>query len=268
MKFLQSFPESEPRVRTNPVKRGRHALIGLGVVLITTLTVFAVAMDKLLRPGAYPIEELRLEGKFHQLKPEAVQQAILSEMGDNYFSLDLSRIEKAVEDLPWVEEAKLRRTWPHGLNVWLREHVLVAQWGDSRWLNDNMRIVELDNSNSLNHLVILDGPDNRAREVWHRYQQWKPLLLEIGVEIESVSVDKRNSWTLGLKPNGALESTEVLLGIDDHDRRIERLIKSYPVLNSGGENLLVMDMRYPNGIAVTHGSKINEDDVALNEVDQ
>ena len=117
-------------------------------------------------------------------------------------------------------------------------------------------------------LVVLDGPDNRASEVWQRYRQWKPLLAEIGIEIASIRVDKRDAWTLGLNPAGTLQGTEVLLGIDDHERRIQRLIRSYPILNRGSENLLVMDMRYPNGFAVTHGSKINEDDVALNEVDQ
>ena len=111
------------------MRRRRQALIGLAAVAVTTLAVVAVAMDKLLRPGAFPIKELRLEGEFDHLDPEVVQQAVLKGLGDNYFSLDLSRIEQAVEDLPWAQEARVRRSWPHGLRVWVKEQHPVARWG-------------------------------------------------------------------------------------------------------------------------------------------
>jgi len=276
----RAFAESEFKRRSVRARRRRQALLGVAAVVVTTLTVAAVAIDKLLRPGAFPIKELRLEGEFDHLNPEVVQQAVLRELGDNYFSLDLSRIEQAVEDLPWAQEARVRRSWPHGLNVLVREQHPVARWGDDRWLNDEARIIQPGEGFDASDLVSLHGPDGRAREVWRRYGEWVPRLADIGLEVDSIRVDDRFSWTLVVKPVGSVQTTRIFLGIDEHDRRLQRLVGSYPELKQRTGALRTMDLRYPNGIAITEGddqgddqnknqdNEMKEDEVALNEVDQ
>lgn len=272
----RAFAEGEYKRRSARTRRRRQAMIGLAAVVVTTLTVAAVAMDKLLRPGAFPIKELRLEGEFDHLNPEVVQQAVLQELGDNYFSLDLSRIEQAVEDLPWAREARVRRSWPHGLNVWVREQHPVARWGENRWLNDEARIIRPGEGFDASGLVSLHGPDGRAGEVWRRYGEWVSRLDDIGLEVESIRVDDRFSWTLTVKPVGSVQTTRIFLGIDDHDRRMQRLLGSYPELKQRTGALRTVDLRYPNGIAITQGddqhknqdNDMKEDEVALNEVDQ
>ena len=268
MTLRRAFAESEYKRRSARARRRRQALLGLAAVVVTTLTVAAVAMDKLLRPGAFPIKELRLEGEFDHLNPEVVQQAVLRELGGNYFSLDLSRIEQAVEDLPWAQEARVRRSWPHGLNVWVREQHPVARWGDDRWLNDEARIIRPGEGFDASDLVSLHGPDGRAREVWRRYGEWVSRLADIGLEIDSIRVDDRFSWTLTVRPVGSVQTTRIFLGIDDHDRRMQRLVGSYPELKQRTGALRTMDLRYPNGIAITQDNDMKEDEVALNEVDQ
>ncbi len=272
----RAFAESEYKRRSARARRRRQALLGLAAVVVTTLTVAAVAMDKLLRPGAFPIKELRLEGEFDHLNPEVVQQAVLRELGGNYFSLDLSRIEQAVEDLPWAQEARVRRSWPHGLNVWVKEQHPVARWGDDQWLNDEARIIQPGEGFDASDLVSLHGPDGRALEVWRRYGEWVSRLGDIGLELDSIQVDDRFSWTLAVKPAGSVQTTRIFLGIDDHDRRMQRLVGSYPELKQRTGALRTMDLRYPNGIAITQdneqdknqGDDMKEDEVALNEVDQ
>ena len=97
MTSRRALAESKHKRRLALRRRRRQALIGLAAVGVTILTVMAVAADRLLRPGAFPIKELRLEGEFNHLNPDTVRTAIVQELGDNYFSLDLSRIEQAVE---------------------------------------------------------------------------------------------------------------------------------------------------------------------------
>ena len=246
----------------------RQAIIGLAVVGFTMLTLLAVGMDKLLRPGAFPIEELRLEGQFINLDPAEVQRIIVAELGDNYFSLDLEHIEQIVEALPWVRQASVRRSWPNSLNVTIEEQHPVSRWGQNEWLNENAEIVRLGDDVFIDGLVTLHGPKSSAKEVWQRYNEWAPMLRKAGLEVTSIEVDDRFAWTLLARPEGGSHTSEVLLGTDDHDRRLQRLINSYSRLQKQTGIVLTMDLRYPNGMAITQSNGDKGDEVALNEVEQ
>ncbi len=264
----RALAESVRRRRSARSRRRRQALIGLATAGITTLTVVAVGMDRLLRPGAFPIKELRLKGEFVNLDPAMVQQIIVGEMGDNYFSLDLAHIEQVVEALPWAREARVRRSWPNGLTVTIAEQHPVARWGDGEWLNENAQIVRLGDDVVIDGLVSLSGPNTSAREVWHRYNEWAPMLRKVGLDVISIDVDDRFAWTLQISPTGASHATDVLLGSNDHERRVKRLIGSYSRLEEQMDTLLTMDLRYPNGMAITQGNIDEPNEMALNEVDQ
>ena len=267
MNSRRALAESEHKRRRALRRRRRQALVGLAVVGVTILAVMAVATDRLLRPGAFPIKELRLEGEFNQLNPDTVRAAIVQELGDNYFSLDLSRIEKAVEDLPWAYQATVQRSWPHGLTVRVEEQHPVARWGEKNWLNEKSEIIELDQMVETNDLVSLSGPDGIAAEVWSKYKKWLPLFRTNGLDIESVDVDQRYAWSLQAVPNQSEHMFQVFLGVDDHDQRLNRFLGAYATLNSERDSLLHVDLRYPNGMAVTRRDVQQEHEVVLNEVD-
>ena len=123
--------------------------------------------------------------------------------------------------------------------------------GDDRWLNDKAQIIQPGEGFDAGSLVSLHGPDSRAPEVWRRYGEWVSRLGDIGLEVDSIQVDDRFSWTLTVKAEGSVQMIRILLGIDDHDRRIQRLVGSYPELKQREGALLTVDLRYPNGIAIT-----------------
>lgn len=264
----RALAEQEHGRRSARSSHRRQAIIGLAVVGFTMLTLLAVGMDKLLRPGAFPIEELRLEGKFINLDPAEVQRIIVAELGDNYFSLDLEHIEQIVEALPWVRQARVRRSWPNSLNVTIEEQHPVSRWGQNEWLNENAEIVRLGDDVFIDGLVVLHGPKSSAKEVWQRYNEWAPMLRKAGLEVTSIEVDDRFAWTLLARPEGGSHTSEVLLGTDDHDRRLQRLINSYSGLQKQTGIVLTMDLRYPNGMAITQSNGDKGDEVALNEVVQ
>ena len=267
MTSRRAFAEGERQRRQAAGRRRRQALIGLVAVAVTTLTVVAVAMDRLLRPGAFPIKELRLEGEFVHLHPDTVRAAVVGELGDNYFSLDLGRIETVVEALSWVHRAKVRRSWPHGLTVRVEEQRPVARWGEKNWLNEDAEIVQLEQVVATDDLVLLHGPDLSAAEVWTRYNQWRPLLRDVGLHIESITVNERFAWSLRLRAGASGGSFRVLLGVGGHDPRMRRLTSSYKGVQQQTGSLLSIDLRYPNGMAIARHDATPNDAVALNEVD-
>ena len=267
MTSRRALAESEHKRQLALRRRRRQALIGLAAVGVTILTVMAVATDGLLRPGAFPIKELRLEGEFNHLNPDKVRAAIMQELGDNYFSLDLSRIEQAVEDLPWAYQATVQRSWPHGLTVRVEEQHPVARWGEKNWLNDKAEIIELEQMVETNDLVSLSGPDGIAAEVWRKYNEWLFLFRSQGMEIGSIDVDERYAWSLQVIPTQSKHKFRVFLGVDDHDQRLNRFLSAFATLKPEGDSLLHVDLRYPNGMAVTRRDVQQEHEVVLNEVD-
>ena len=226
-------------------------MVGLTVVAITMLTVVAVAVDRLLRPGAFPIKELRLEGEFVHLDPEVVHNAVLDELGDNYFSLDLQRIERAVEDLAWAYRATVKRSWPNGLVVRVEEQRPVARWGEKDWLNEQAQIIHLEQAADSKDMVLLHGPDSTAAEVLEKYKQWSPQLAGMGLKVDGLKVDDRFAWSLRMTAEASGSGVEILLGLDEHDRRMHRFFDAYTLLQQQGSVPITVDLRYPNGFAVT-----------------
>lgn len=251
MNSRRAFAEDEYQQLVARRRRRRQTMIGLTAVAITVLALVAVAVDRLLRPGAFPIKELRLEGEFVHLDPDMVHNAVLDELGDNYFSLDLQRIERAVEDLAWAYRATVKRSWPNGLVVRVEEQRPVARWGEKNWLNDQAQIIHLEQAADSKDMVFLSGPDSTAAEVWNKYNQWSQELAGMGLRIDALSVDDRFAWSLRATAKGSGSGVEILLGLDEHDRRMRRFFDSYTLLQQQGSVPLTVDLRYPNGLAVT-----------------
>lgn len=263
MTTRRALAQSEHKRRTARRRRHRQALIGLIAIGVTTLTVVAVAMDRLLRPGAFPIKELRLEGEFTNLDPDSVRATVVDALGDNYFSLDLARIERAVENLPWVYQTTVRRSWPHGLTVRVEEQHPVARWGEKGWLNAEAQIIQLEHTVETQGLASLSGPETVAAEVWDKYNKWSLVLNNAGMEVDSINVDDRFAWSLSIKAVQSGRSFNVLLGLEDQDRRVRRFLGSYPALRPDIDSLVSVDLRYPNGMAVVWHDVEGKDEVAL-----
>lgn len=55
--------------------------------------------------------------------------------GANLFSLDLESARKRLATHPWIQEAELSRSWPHGVRIALRERVPVARLQNGNWIS-------------------------------------------------------------------------------------------------------------------------------------
>ncbi len=222
---------------------------------LSVTAMAAISLDRILRPGAFPIEQVYLEGEFRHQDPELLRRTIVSAMHGNFFSLDLDRIERAAEELSWVHRATVRRMWPRGVRVRITEQQPVARWGDDAWLNTEAEVIRLSENAPAAGLPQLAGPDDYAQVVWTNYRRWLAPLRTMGLDLVELAVNSRFAWTLSLRPAGGGDDAAVfllLLGSEEIDLRMSRFLKSYNSLSRpDGNGLLRVDMRYPNGVAVT-----------------
>lgn len=249
----RALAEREHQRRAERRRQRRRSGVVLTASLLALSAALLFAADNLFRPGAYPIEHIRMEGEFRRLAPEQLRERVVGALGDNFFALDLAGIEEAVESMPWVHHARVNRYWPRGLAIKVSEQRVVARWDGGEWLNHVGDVVRIPADSTLEDLPRLSGPVGSGPLVLGRYRQWAPLLRTIALEIDSLRLNDRYAWVLELTPAGgaARGSFSVWLGREDIEQRITRFLRFYPgQLQADAARVVKVDVRYPNGLAV------------------
>lgn len=238
--------------RRRAVKRRRigRATLGWAVLGLVLLAGVGLLADRLMDPAAFPIRELTFEGEFEHLEPGPLREKVAAAVDANYFAIDLKRVERVAESLDWVQRARVRRVWPDGLHVTVKEHELVARWGNNAWLNDRGRVVEMD-APEQSDLLRLSGPADSAPLVLQRAREWASGLAAAGLELKALTLNDRRAWyaVVARAQTGAIFS--VALGRDGVPLRFERFVRAYRALPADKTTRIDhVDARYPNGIAL------------------
>lgn len=231
-----------------PVKfwRKRIVVVGAGAAL-----VLAVALGLLLwlaRPllAGPKLTTLTLGGRLQHVDPAAVRNAVLPELGSGFFNTRVERIGTAVDSLPWVAEADVRREWPHTLRIDIVEEVPVARWGDDGLMDARGKVFVHAADKAYASLPLLSGRDDAAADVLARYNTLSALVTPRGIAIVSLSVDARGAATVELD-----DGIEVRLGREDAAERLARFSAvALPALSAKLTAVAYVDMRYTNGFAV------------------
>ena len=195
----------------------------------------------------WPLRTLRVQGDLHRVDEARLRATVLPFASRGFFAVHLDRIQAAVNTLPWVEHAEVRKHWPDVLEVRISEHRPFARWGKDRLLSEQGKLFAAGNVTDLpKGLPLLDGPDARVPDVVALYNQARDRLANAG-GVRGVAVDRRGSWSIALA-NG----TDVVLGRHDSDVRLQRFAHLLPRLlaQHPGQRLARADLRYTNGFAL------------------
>lgn len=209
---------------------------GLGVLRLQNLLGDAEAL---------PIQSVIIRGDRQYTSDAEIQTALQSLMRRSFFSADVNQVQEAVEALPWVYQASVRRMWPARLKVFLQEQQAVAHWNGNQWLNVHGQVFSAPNPGGLDNLPQLEGPDAIASDVLTSYQQINALLKINGFGLKSLSLNPRHAWRAVLDNGVMLE-----LGREDKMARIQRFINVFPVLAKQPHKVARVDLRYDTGLAV------------------
>ena len=134
--------------------------------------------------------------------------------------------------------------WPNRLQVRVLEHKPVARWKGDGLVTAEGVVFHPRTGSIPAGLPLLEGDEQRARELVQRYLEWRDQLMLAGQLIDTVGVDARGAWHLGLVSKARLE-----LGTNDTEARLARFISAAPQLDAAGR-AEVVDLRYSNGFAV------------------
>jgi cell division protein FtsQ len=193
----------------------------------------------------WPIRWLEVAGELERVTAAQVRAAAAGEAGEGFFGVDIETTREAVQALPWVAGATVSRRWPDALYIEIRERRAVARWNGDALIGDSGARFEVAGTGGMQGLVQLHGPDNRLDDVFARWRDMASRLSAAGVEIQRVALDPRGSWRVGLRGGH-----ELLLGREALDERLQRYLDIRRGLQRAGD-IARVDLRYPNGVAIT-----------------
>ncbi len=249
MPRIESF---RPRSPTTQRSRWRP----LRALFAWTLTVAVVGglawagWSKLLDPTFLPIQVVGIEGELRHLRPDDLRQQLSPLLQTGLIGIDVHAVATAVESLPWVEQVTVRRMWPDKLELTIQEFTPLARWNELDLVNAEGVAFTPSADQIPNGLPWLWGPEGSSQRVTARYLTMSGALEELGLELRILRLNERRSWSFE-----TADGMQVKIGQIEVEQRFQRLLVAYPQLRDrrSGE-VLMMDFRYPNGVAVRWSS--------------
>ncbi len=219
-------------------------LAALGVVALPMVAV----VNGWIGAGQWPFRQLRVDADFRKVDVDAVRAAIVPTLEPGFFAVDLGAAREAVERVPWVAGAEVRKRWPDTIEVRIHEFEVAARWNGDRLVDVEGRIFDVPGDEAIEGLPDLRGPDERAPEVLALALGLAPRLELAGLDLIGVRVSPRGGVDLELA-DGVL----IRLGREDLEARLDRFLASLPEAQPPRPGLrwTRADLRYANGFALS-----------------
>lgn len=195
----------------------------------------------------FPVRWVKVSGPLQRVSAEQVRGTVAPLLEGGLLRLSVREARAALEALPWVERAEVRKQWPGTLEVRVNERTALARWGDDRLITPAGEAFAAAAAPALGDMPQLSGPVERQQELVAFYRATLAEAEALRLRLVAAHVSPGGSVTVTLE-DGAV----VVLGSGDALERWERFLKALPSLRqqAAGRELERVDLRYPHGIAV------------------
>ncbi|MEZ8965641.1 cell division protein FtsQ/DivIB [Vibrio breoganii] len=221
------------------------------LLFVVALIVFGIfsTVAWMRDSGRLPLSQFVLEGDIEYVHSTDVQ-SVLSHIHPfgTFMTQDVNQLQTAVESLPWVASAAIRKQWPNTIKVFLMEHHPAAIWNGNALLNSNGQIFYADVGQlhqQDQEIVKLYGPETESERVLDTWREIEPQFASLGLQITSVVLNDRHAWQLILDNGIRLE-----LGKDALEERIQRFVDLYHHMDERVQQISYIDLRYDTGAAI------------------
>ncbi|GAC15590.1 cell division protein FtsQ/DivIB [Aliiglaciecola lipolytica] len=218
-------------------------MVFLAVVLLSLIYAIWWLSDWLEDAQRAPINQVIVSGNRVNIKDEVIEQTIRSNHPESFFELDVDRLHREIEALPWVYRASVRKRWPNSLNIHVVEEIASARWNSDSLLNQYGDMFEAQLPEEV--LPNLFGPGGSEQTALNGYRDMQTLLNATSLSIDELYLSERFAWNLRLN-NGI----RLNLGRSEFVNRLQRFVDVYPLLKKQNKQVNYIDLRYDTGLAV------------------
>ena len=200
-----------------------------------------------IKNGSLPIKYVRIEGVFQYLSKNEIRTVLEPLVVTGFLDADVQSIHTAVSTLPWVDTVTVKRIWPDAIDIKVREKKPYARWGKSSLITERGVIFTPNNSEQFQNLTVVTGPELQQIKVLEIMKGIKTALADESMKLAEFTVNDRWAWKIKLATG-----LEILLGRNDQLKKLQRFLKTLAVLKQEQvEQMAIVDLRYPNGYAVS-----------------
>ncbi|MDE2347042.1 MAG: cell division protein FtsQ/DivIB, partial [Gammaproteobacteria bacterium] len=238
----------KPKSRSLPAWRRLPALIDWAALARRGALVALVAASLAGLTWALnrPVSSVAIDGSFQRVSPVEIEKAVAPYLSAGFMSVDLDAVRRAVQQIPWVDQARVQRRWPTSLHISVVEQTAAARWNGSGLLNTRGELFIQSAAYVPPELPALSGPAGTEGQVAKLYLDAEPRLVEAGLRIAALKLDERGAWEMDLS-NGLA----VRLGRNHVEQRVGRFIRTAAgIIAHRLSEVAYVDMRYANGFAV------------------
>lgn len=197
-------------------------------------------------PATFPVRSVRVQGSIAHVPPSRLREAIEPFVGAGLLRIDVDRLRQAVEGLPWIRHAAVRRTWPATLVVTIEEQPPLARWAGGGLLNVEGERFHPEAETLPTGLPLIAAPEGSEKAAVERYGETQRMLQPLGLRVARLSLDARRALELELD-----SGLVVRLGRRQASGRLLRFVRSYAkALRPRINDIESVDLRYTNGFAV------------------
>lgn len=242
----------DPRMRARRIAvrraEGRRRLVWVAVVAAVVLV--AVGTVAVFASSWFAVDEVDVQGAVYT-DPARLQQVVDDLLGTPVLLVDTRAAERRLEQIPWVEQARVRTDFPHRVVVEIRERSPIAtfQGADGRFrvIDRDGRVLDVLDGRPVAYMLLTgDHPDtDHGLFAGAPYAAAAQLVIALPQEIRaitrSVGLDNvTSSLSLVLSAPGDGHEVEVRLG--DASNLPDKLARLLQVVRGGIEQVSAVDV--------------------------
>lgn len=225
------------------------ALYKAPALVCLALTTCGIGWDELRSHGAdlMPVKYVRVEGAFQHLSQDEIKQVLGKSVKRGFYQTDLQQIQATVEKLPWADKVEVQRVWPDAIKLSIREQKPLVRWGKGSLLNPRGEVFVPGNINQFKNLPVIIGTDGQEKKLLEVLKGLAVALQDKAMYLKAFSVNDRRAWEVRLE-----SGLKIKLGRKTPLSNIQRFLRSVEIIGTERvAQMAVVDLRYPNGFAVT-----------------
>lgn len=214
----------------------------IGAVLLIVIAVFQGYFEK---QTWFEIQSVQIEGDLKYSDKVSLAAFYDGLKGQSLLSFSQQELVQLSVAPPWVSSASIRRLWPNGLLIVVKEHEPLAIWRERQIITSSRDIIAPQKMPLL-PLPLLFGPEGSDKVVLEQFGLVSQVLSSTDLRIKKLQLEARGAWSIEFD-----NSLAVRLGREEVLERLQRFIAVYISDLSGRiAEINYVDARYPHGVAV------------------
>ena len=236
-----NFNEQQPRLSDGVAEKF------LRLLMVTVFVAAIFGADFIYKQIDTPLSKIMVGGNFNHLEEQELAELVNIEIDGGFLSMNLNQLRQELQSHPWIHQVSVRREWPSTLKVEVIEEVPIARWGKKGFLNRLGDQLSLPENSNLNSLPVLEADFGSSQDMIAQYLLLAELLAPTDLRLTELQRDAVGAWQIE-----TASGVRIVLGRDQIIEKIRRLIVVWASgLDVQLNNIATIDLRYPNGLAVS-----------------